>query len=102
MKHHIFYINLIKSDILLEKLSTIYNDLSVKDLLTEDTWTGMEPEKFLTHPEFNALLNAANDDRERCVLLLLAGAGLRVGEMNSRGHSPSWYSSSGPLSSSLI
>jgi hypothetical protein len=37
MKHHIFYINLIKSDILLEKLSTIYNDLSVKDLLTEDT-----------------------------------------------------------------
>jgi integrase/recombinase XerD len=42
---------------------------------------GMEPEKFLTHTEFNALLIAANDDRERCILLLLAGAGLRVGEM---------------------
>jgi integrase len=41
----------------------------------------MEPEKFLTHKEFNALLKAAKDDRERCILLLLAGAGLRVGEM---------------------
>jgi integrase/recombinase XerD len=41
----------------------------------------MEPEKFLTPVEFNALLKAANDDRERCILLLLAGAGLRVGEM---------------------
>lgn len=41
----------------------------------------MEPEKFLTPTEFNALLKAANDDRERCILLLLAGAGLRVGEM---------------------
>lgn len=41
----------------------------------------MEPEKFLTHTEFNALLNAAKDDRERCILLLLAGVGLRVGEM---------------------
>ena len=41
----------------------------------------MEPEKFLTHSEFNALLKAAKDDRERCILLLLAGAGLRVGEM---------------------
>ncbi len=41
----------------------------------------MEPEKFLTYPEFNALLKAAKDDRERCILLLLAGAGLRVGEM---------------------
>jgi integrase len=40
----------------------------------------MEPEKFLTHAEFNALLKAANDDRERCILLLLAGAGLRVSE----------------------
>jgi integrase len=41
----------------------------------------MEPEKFLTHAEFNALLKAAQDDRERCILLLLAGAGLRVSEM---------------------
>jgi integrase len=42
---------------------------------------GMEPERFLTHAEFNALLRAAKDDRERCILLLLAGAGLRVSEM---------------------
>jgi integrase/recombinase XerD len=41
----------------------------------------MEPEKFLTPTEFTALLKAAKDDRERCILLLLAGAGLRVGEM---------------------
>ena len=41
----------------------------------------MEPEKFLTLTEFNALLKAAKDDRERCILLLLAGAGPRVGEM---------------------
>jgi integrase/recombinase XerD len=42
---------------------------------------GMEPEKFLTPTEFNSLLKAAKDDREKCILLLLAGAGLRVGEM---------------------
>jgi integrase/recombinase XerD len=41
----------------------------------------MEPEKFLTPTEFNALLKATKDNRERCILLLLAGAGLRVGEM---------------------
>lgn len=41
----------------------------------------MEPEKFLTPTEFNALLKAAKDYRERCILFLLAGAGLRVGEM---------------------
>ena len=41
----------------------------------------MQPEKFLSHAEFNALLRAARDDRERCILLLLAGAGLRVSEM---------------------
>lgn len=41
----------------------------------------MEPEKFLTPTEFNGLLNAAKDDREQCILLLLAGAGLRAGEM---------------------
>jgi integrase len=41
----------------------------------------MEPEKFLTPTEFSYLLKAAKDDRERCILLLLAGVGLRVGEM---------------------
>jgi len=41
----------------------------------------MEPEKFLTHAEFTALLKVARDNRERCILLLLAGAGLRVSEM---------------------
>jgi integrase len=41
----------------------------------------MEPEKFLTPTEFKALLKATKDVRERCTLLLLAGAGLRVGEM---------------------
>lgn len=37
----------------------------------------MKPEKFLTLAEFNALLKAAKDERERCILLLLAGAGLQ-------------------------
>jgi integrase/recombinase XerD len=41
----------------------------------------MEPEKFLSPAEFRALLKDAKDARERCILLLLAGAGLRVGEM---------------------
>ena len=41
----------------------------------------MEPEKFLTPREFNALVKVAKDNRERCILLLLSGAGLRVGEM---------------------
>lgn len=41
----------------------------------------MEPEKFLTPTEFTALRKAAKDNRERCILLLLAGAGLRAGEM---------------------
>ena len=40
----------------------------------------MEAEKFLKPDEFAKLLKAAKDDRERCILLLLAGAGLRVGE----------------------
>jgi integrase len=40
----------------------------------------MEAEKFLKPEEFARLLKAAKDDRERCILLLLAGAGLRVGE----------------------
>jgi len=47
----------------------------------ETILAGMEPEKFLTPAEFKALLKAAKDDRERCILLLLAGAGIRVGEM---------------------
>jgi integrase/recombinase XerD len=41
----------------------------------------MEAEKFLTPDEFARLLKAAKDDREKCLLLLLAGAGLRIGEM---------------------
>lgn len=41
----------------------------------------MEAEKFLKPDEFSKLLEAAKDGRERCILLLLAGAGLRVGEM---------------------
>jgi integrase/recombinase XerC len=41
----------------------------------------MEPEKFLTPAEFSSLLKVAKDERERCILLLLAGVGLRVGEM---------------------
>jgi integrase/recombinase XerD len=41
----------------------------------------MEPKKFLTHAEFKAMLNVAKDEEIRCILLLLAGAGLRVGEM---------------------
>jgi integrase len=41
----------------------------------------MDPGKFLTPTEFNALLKATKDDRELCILLLLAGAGLRAGEM---------------------
>lgn len=41
----------------------------------------MEVEKFLKPEEFARLHKAAKDDREKCILLLLAGAGLRVGEM---------------------
>ena len=40
----------------------------------------MESEKFLKPDEFARLLKAAKDNREKCILLLLAGAGLRVGE----------------------
>ena len=40
----------------------------------------MEAEKFLKPDEFAKLLKAAKDDHERCILLLLDGAGLRVGE----------------------
>ena len=41
----------------------------------------MEPELFLKKMEFENLLKAAKGDRERCILLLLAGAGLRAGEL---------------------
>jgi integrase len=43
--------------------------------------SSMEPEKFLTLTEFTALLKAAKDSRERCILLSLAGAGLHAREM---------------------
>lgn len=43
----------------------------------------MEAEQFLHHEEFERLLKAARDKREHCMLLLLAGAGLRVGEMTA-------------------
>ena len=41
----------------------------------------MEVEQFLRPEEFERLLVAARDEREKCMLLLMAGAGLRVGEM---------------------
>ena len=41
----------------------------------------MEVEQFLRPEEFEHLLIAARDEREKCMLLLLEGAGLRVGEM---------------------
>ena len=40
----------------------------------------MEAERFLKREEFDKLLAAAKDDRERCILYLFAGAGLRVAE----------------------
>jgi integrase len=40
----------------------------------------MESEKFLKADEFARLLKAAKGDREKSILMLLAGAGLRVGE----------------------
>lgn len=43
----------------------------------------MEVEQFLRPEEFERLLKAARNERERCMLLLLAGAGLRVGEMTA-------------------
>lgn len=45
-------------------------------------WTSGTPTVWGRPPdEFARLLKAAKDDREKCLLLLLAGAGLRVGEM---------------------
>jgi integrase len=43
----------------------------------------MEAEKFLRIEEFEKLLKAAKDDREKCILYMLAGVGLRVAEMSS-------------------
>lgn len=41
--------------------------------------THMEAEKFLTREEFDMLLHVA-DARETCLLYMLAGAGMRIGE----------------------
>ena len=41
----------------------------------------MEAEKFLKRDEFDLLLATAKDDRERCILYMLGGVGLRVAEM---------------------
>jgi len=38
MWYHIFYINLIKSAITIDKLMKIYNDCGINVLLTEDAW----------------------------------------------------------------
>ena len=43
----------------------------------------MEVEQFLRPEEFERLLSATQNEREQCMLLLLAGAGLRVGEMTA-------------------
>lgn len=41
----------------------------------------MEPENFVKADEFEALLIAAKDNRERCLLYMMGGIGLRVGEL---------------------
>jgi integrase/recombinase XerD len=41
----------------------------------------MEPEQILKPEEFHHLIKAAEKSRDRLILLLLGGAGLRVGEM---------------------
>jgi integrase len=41
----------------------------------------MEPEYFLKPEEFHQLLKTTETSRDRLILLLLGGAGLRVGEM---------------------
>ena len=50
----------------------------------------MESEKFLKPDEFARLLKAAKGDREKSILMLLVGAGLRVGKRDcgykGRGH----------------
>ena len=42
----------------------------------------MEAEKFLKRDEFDKLLMAAKTDRERCILYMLGGVGLRISEMS--------------------
>ena len=49
-------------------------------MLADILWN-MEVEQFLRPEEFECLLSATQNEREQCMLLLLAGAGLRVGEM---------------------
>jgi hypothetical protein len=44
----------------------------------------MESEQFLSKDEFIKLYMAAKDDRERCLLQLMAGTGLRVGEISAQ------------------
>jgi integrase len=41
----------------------------------------MDPEHILTPEEFHHLIRTADKSRDRLILLLLGGAGLRVGEM---------------------
>ena len=48
-----------------------------------DILCNMEVEQFLRPEEFEHLLSATQNEREQCMLLLLAGAGLRVGEMTA-------------------
>jgi integrase/recombinase XerD len=43
----------------------------------------MQTEKFLRREEFDLLLATAKDDRERCILYMLGGVGLRVAEMSA-------------------
>src|SRR5512136_262907 len=50
--------------------------------LADILWN-MEVEQFLRPEEFEHLLSATRNEREQCMLLLLAGAGLRVGEMTT-------------------
>ena len=42
----------------------------------------LRPEDLLTIEEFQKMLECARDGRERAILLLLGGAGLRVGELS--------------------
>jgi len=43
----------------------------------------MQTEKFLRRDEFDRLVAAAKDAREKCILYMLGGVGLRVAEMSS-------------------
>jgi integrase/recombinase XerD len=61
------------------KLIILRTDLNTKPSII----ITMETENFIRKDEFSRLLLVAKDDRERSILLLLAGAGLRVGELCS-------------------